>query len=861
MLFNDRTDALTLTNATGQSHDINGGSGVTIEGGATVEIFYENNEYRVTWSPTTDVDDRLDTAESDITAIETNIDEVEADIDDLQYPTVEAQTGSFSVSPSNNKTTYRFSGTNTDSRTLTFTDTFTSGDAGFSINLINDSDLNLNMVTFGSQQINGHDSRNLTSNSVTVVHFDGANFYAQDDSYIIETNSGDIATNMASIVALTTAEQTNSTNIATNTTSITTNTTNIATNTTDIDNLEDRAEDLENYPVIQVTTGSRTVTQADEGHLFRFATLTNQTCTLPDLPLSSARGWHIYVANIIVSSGNGPQPRDLTLQTAGFQVINGKNTFVIKGGEAAQVIYTGAEFFTINTHPDTRLDVIEADIAEIQDDIDTLELDLLPNAIVRTSTALTLDIGSSHNRDYYIARTGNAGNKTWDLPTDPGNGWSVTIENQLSNNETLTINPTHSGTPDSDDPKFYADLGSSMDTVTIERSQILKFIYDTSASDDRWIVVDYDYDLIQRLRFPNVTTLANNNDNIGLDNNGDYIYVSNTAVNDIQIDDFSSAESGWHCWIINDTGELLRVATDGTETINGGNTLFLAPGDNTELIYDGSNFYSTARNTINDVTSGDSRGIGARHQGSRQIIDNSDIDKQVLLPDPDTIFDGWSVVIQNANDNWIYVRRHGDDTTSEIQRNNLNKGLSTNSLIREREIAEFTYESHDDTFYRHALNPGVIPFFHAEKTNTNIDLSLTGPLTGTVVDLVSGDIVTNQGGFTLNSGNYAVLRTNSRSSENRLFRVTVHAQFSKQATFSESGEVLISGLLRKNTDYLTETQTHSYWHSDDDALVAIELSAFIELEDEDELRPSFTTNPAVDNATVDYFDWTIVEVT
>ena len=311
------------------------------------------------------------------------------------------------------------------------------------------------------------------------------------------------------------------------------------------------------------------------------------------------------------------------------------------------------------------------------------------------------------------------------MPTDPGNGWSVTIENQLSNNETLTINPTHSGTPDSDDPKFYADLGSSMDTVTIERSQILKFIYDTSASDDRWIVVDYDYDLIQRLRFPNVTTLANNNDNIGLDNNGDYIYVSNTAVNDIQIDDFSSAESGWHCWIINDTGELLRVATDGTETINGGATLFLAPGDNTELIYDGSNFYSTARNTINDVTTGVNRGIGARHQGSRQILDNDALNKQVTLPDPDDIFDGWSVVVQNAGDNWIFVRRHSDDTTSEIQRNNLSKGLSTNCLMREREIAEFTYESHNDTFYRHALNPGVIPFFHAEKTNTNIDLSLT----------------------------------------------------------------------------------------------------------------------------------------
>ena len=114
MLFNDRTDALTLTNTTGQSHDINGGSGVTIEGGATVDIFYENDEYRVTWFPTTDVDDRLDDAESDITAIETNIDEVEADVDELQYPTVEAQTGSFSVSPSNNKTTYRFTGTNTD---------------------------------------------------------------------------------------------------------------------------------------------------------------------------------------------------------------------------------------------------------------------------------------------------------------------------------------------------------------------------------------------------------------------------------------------------------------------------------------------------------------------------------------------------------------------------------------------------------------------------------------------------------------------------------------------------------------------------------------------------------------------------
>ena len=261
------------------------------------------------------------------------------------------------------------------------------------------------------------------------------------------------------------------------------------------------------------------------------------------------------------------------------------------------------------------------------------------------------------------------------------------------------------------------------------------------------------------------------------------------------------------------------------------------------------------------MTTGVNRGIGARHQGSRQILDNDDLNKQVTLPDPDDIFDGWSVVVQNAGDNWIYVRRNSSDTTSSIQRNNLSKGLSTNCLMREREIAEFTYESHNDTFYRHALNPGTIPLFHARRNDVNIDLSLTGPLTGTVVSLSSGDIETNSGGFTLNSSNYAVLRTNSRSSENRLFRVDVHAQFSKQNTFTESGEVIVSGKLRKNTDFLNDTETHAYWHPDDDALVAVELSTLIELEDEDELRPSFTTNPAVDNATVDYFDWTIVEVT
>ena len=72
--------------------------------GASLEIFYENDEYRATWSPTTDVDSRLDDAEADIDAIEINVDEIEADIDDLQYPTVEAQTGSFSVSPSNPNT-------------------------------------------------------------------------------------------------------------------------------------------------------------------------------------------------------------------------------------------------------------------------------------------------------------------------------------------------------------------------------------------------------------------------------------------------------------------------------------------------------------------------------------------------------------------------------------------------------------------------------------------------------------------------------------------------------------------------------------------------------------------------------------
>ena len=233
------------------------------------------------------------------------------------------------------------------------------------------------------------------------------------------------------------------------------------------------------------------------------------------------------------------------------------------------------------------------------------------------------------------------------------------------------------------------------------------------------------------------------------------------------------------------------------------------------------------------------------------------------MPDPDDIFDGWSVVIQNANDNWIYVRRHGDDTTSEIQRNDLNKSLSTNCLMREREIAEFTYESHNDTFYRHALNPGSIPVFHARTAGGAVNLPLTGPLVGHTLPLsLLTNIEIQQGGLTLNSvHDYAVLRTNSRSSENRLFRITVHAEFIKNSNFSESGEVIVRGLLVKNTDYLTDTHTDTYWDSDDDAVATIDFSTFIELEDEDQIRPVFSSNPAVNGARIEYFDWTMIEVT
>ena len=603
------------------------------------------------------------------------------------------------------------------------------------------------MVTFGSQQINGHDSRNLSSDSVTVVHFDGANFYAQDDSFLIETNSANIATNTTNIA-------TNTANIAINDADITTNTNDIATNTLNI-----------------------------AGNTTSIATNTTNIAT--------------------------------------------------------------------NT----------SDITTLKTDVDALELDALPNAIVRTQTSVSLTLGESDNRRYYIARSSSSNDRTWNLPTAPDNGWSVNIENQLSHSNTLTINPTASGTPDSDDPKFYFDLDTSMDTVTVEQGELLKFIYDTSVANDRWIVINYDYRNIQRLLFPDITTIANNDDNIGLSNNGDYIYVSNTAVNDIQIDNFSSAEAGWHCWVINDTGENVRISTDGTELINGGATLFLAPGDSTEIIYDGSNFYSTTRGEVVDRTTGDSRGIGARHGGSRQIINNDDLDKQALLPDPDDIFDGWLVVIQNDGDNWMYVRRHGDDTTSRIVRDDLASSRETNALMRERQANQYTYLAIEDRFILTVLDKGVIPYFHAKKTNTNIDIPTTAPSSETFINLVSDDIEENRGGFTLNSNDFAELRTNSRSSENRLFRVTLHAQFSKRVGFGQSGGVILSSQLRKNSSFLNDTQTHSYWHSDSDAVVTLVSSSLVELEDEDELRFGFSSNPGASNARIDYFDWTIVEVT
>ena len=373
--------------------------------------------------------------------------------------------------------------------------------------------------------------------------------------------------------------------------------------------------------------------------------------------------------------------------------------------------------------------------------------------------------------------------------------------------------------------------------------------------------IDNNADDIEELQFPSVTTIIANNQNIGLEENDNYIYIDSTSVNDIQIDNFDSSQRGWHCWLINNTGELVRVTTDGTESINGSDRLLLAAGDSTEIIYDGFNFYSTTKNLVLASSSGSTRNLGAGHGFSRQTTTNGSISKQVRLPDPDDIFDGWSVIVQNAGDNWQYVRRHADDTSSSIQRDNTTKEETTNALMRESETSEFIYSGSTDTFYRHILNSGILPLFHARVTDTNVNLPLTGNLSGTFVDLDSDDILHDEGGFSLDSNDFALLRTNSNSSETRLFRVTVNAQFSKLSNFSQSGDVVVSGQLRRNSDFLSETQTHSLWQSDDDALIGINISTLIELEDEDRLRVSFSSNPGVNNARFDVFDWTIVEVT
>ena len=616
------------------------------------------------------------------------------------------------------------------------------------------------MVTFGSQQINGHNSRNLSSDSVTVVHFDGANFYAQDDSYIIETNSGNIATNMASIVALTSAEQVNETNIANNTTNIATNTTNIATNTANI------------------------------------ATNT---------------------ANIAINDA------DITANTNNVATN------------------------TINIATNT------ADISALENEVHEVE------------SSQNVDI--DNNRDIYISTATSDITITadWSTLTD---GWSIVIVNNGTGEVTFTSDDNDEVTfyPDDNDefvirPNETASIYLSFLTET-ERFHINRYGFSTLASiGTNTTNIATNTSDIAALQFPTIKTISTHNDNIGLSNNGDYVYVSNTAVNDFQIDNFSSAEAGWHCWVINDTGELVRVGTDGTEKINGGDTLFLAPGDSTEIIYDGSNFYSTTRNTVNDTTTGLNRGIGARHNGSRQIIDNDAINKQVTLPDPDDINDGWNVTIENDGDNWQYITRNSSDTTSSIVRDDLNRSRETNALMRRRQVNQYTYLANGDRFALTVLDRGVIPHFHARKTDINKNLPLTPPITGVSIGLVSGDIERSGGGFTLNSSSFAVLRTNSRSSENRVFRITVHAQLSKLSNFSQAGDTIIEGVLIKNTDYLNDTRTESYWAVEDDALVTVDFTTLVELEDEDMIRPSFGSNPSVNNARFDYFDWTIVEVT
>ena len=134
----------------------------------------------------------------------------------------------------------------------------------------------------------------------------------------------------------------------------------------------------------------------------------------------------------------------------------------------------------------------------------------------------------------------------------------------------------------------------------------------------------------------------------------------------------------------------------------------MAPGDNTELIYDGSNFYSTTRNTVNDTTTGLNRGIGARHNGSRQIINNNAVNKQATLPDTDDINDGWNVIIENNGDNWMYVRRNSGDTTSSIVRDDRASSHEDNALMRERQVNQYTYIADEDRFALTVLDLSLI---------------------------------------------------------------------------------------------------------------------------------------------------------
>ena len=122
-------------------------------------------------------------------------------------------------------------------------------------------------------------------------------------------------------------------------------------------------------------------------------------------------------------------------------------------------------------------------------------------------------------------------------------------------------------------------------------------------------------------------------------------------------------------------------------------------------------------------------------------------------------------------------------------------------------------------------------------------------------------LVVGEGGFSLISNNYARFRTNSRSDENRLFRVNVHVQLSKRSNFSPDEENIITVQIFKHTTIIAGSRNSAIWTDDDDAIVTVNSSVLVELEDQDELRVYITSDPAASNARIDVFDWTIVEVT